>query len=174
MGSQYHRLITLCCTHYSDVEKQFKIKEECQNIIALTCDLTAETPSVPDVQYQAQVYVNGGLLHRTTNRFKPIADSKNLHVHSSISVFPPSQMYSVAFFIHSSLFVSVAILGPPTLSTYTTVSSLYVNVTLPLGPNRVSVADIIRRSKNGPAKTVIVYILKITEPKWASLVSPCT
>ncbi|XP_044064350.1 interferon lambda receptor 1 isoform X2 [Siniperca chuatsi] len=124
--------------YWSDAEEQpFQIKEECHNITALSCDLTAETPSVPDVHYRAQVTVNGSL-HGRTNTFKPIAET---------------------------------IFGPPTLSTYTTVSSLHVNVTLPLGPNGVSIADIINRSKNGPSKTIIVYTLKITYPKWAAHVN---
>ncbi|XP_040901005.1 interferon lambda receptor 1 [Toxotes jaculatrix] len=127
--------------YWSDVDQKFKIKEECQNIAVLTCNLTAETPSVPDVQYQARVFVNGSLISHTLNRFKPIA--------------------------HTNL-------GPPILSTYTTVSSLYVNVTLPLGPNGVSIADIISKSKNGPSKNVIVYTLNITEPKWAALVNQTT
>ncbi|XP_078108510.1 interferon lambda receptor 1 [Sander vitreus] len=117
-----------------------QIKEECQNITALSCNLTAETPSVPDVYYRALVYSNGSLLS-STNRFKPIAET---------------------------------ILGPPILSTYTTVSSLHVNVTLPLGPKGVSVADIISSSKNGPSKTVIVYTLNITHPKWAAQVNKTT
>lgn len=82
-----------------------------------------------------------------------------------------NQIYCIATSSHSSFFVSVAIFGPPTLSTYTTVSSLHVKVTLPLGPNGVSIGDIITSSKNGPYKTVIVYILKITHPEWAAQVS---
>lgn len=78
---RYHSLITLYCMFYSDaVEQQFQIKEDCQNITVLFCDLTTETPSVPDVHYQAQVYVNGNI-HGSTIRFKPIADSKDLHTH---------------------------------------------------------------------------------------------
>ncbi|TDH11421.1 hypothetical protein EPR50_G00061440 [Perca flavescens] len=118
-------------------EEAYQMKEECQNITALSCDLTAETPSLPDVYYQARVYSNGTLLYQTY-RFKPIAET---------------------------------ILGPPILSTYTTVSSLHVNVTLPLGPNGVSVADIISSSKNGPSKTVIFYTLTMTDPKGAAQVN---
>ncbi|XP_018555580.1 interferon lambda receptor 1 [Lates calcarifer] len=116
--------------------EQYQIKEECQNITALTCDLTAETPSDPYVYYMAQVFVNDRFLGRIANRLSPIADTT---------------------------------FGPPTLSIKTTVSSLYIDVTLPLGPNGVSIADIISRSKNGPSKTVPVYTLKITEPAWATL-----
>ncbi|XP_037309435.2 interferon lambda receptor 1 [Pungitius pungitius] len=123
----------------SDVaEGKFLIKEECQNITALVCDLTAETPSVHDVHYHAQVYCNGNL-HGQTVRFTPIAKTT---------------------------------LGPPVLSTHSTVSAFYVNVTVPLGPNGVSVADIITRSK--PFETGLVYILKITEPLWAATVNKTT
>ncbi|XP_010736461.2 interferon lambda receptor 1 isoform X1 [Larimichthys crocea] len=119
----------------SDAEGQsFEIKKGCQSTKALSCDLTAETPSIHDVHYYAEVLVNGTCYGRT-NRFKPIAET---------------------------------ILGAPTLSLHTTVSSLHVNVTLPLGPNGVSIADIINKSKNGPSKPVAVYILKITHPKWAA------
>lgn len=127
--------------YWSDAKEQpFQIKEECQSITVLFCNLTAETPSVHDVHYLAQVYANGSLYGRTM-RFKPIAKTT---------------------------------LGPPILSTYTTVSSLHVNVTLPLGPNGVSVADIITNSKNGPLKAVPIYTLKITHPKWAEQVNETT
>ncbi|CAB1429127.1 unnamed protein product [Pleuronectes platessa] len=121
--------------------EQFQMKPECQNISTLTCDLTAETPSVPDVHYNAKVLGNGRMIGRTITRFKPIAETA---------------------------------LGAPNLSTHANVSSLFVNVTLPLGPNGVSVADIISNSKSGPSQTVIEYTLKITEPKWAALVSEGT
>ncbi|XP_060936989.1 interferon lambda receptor 1 [Limanda limanda] len=121
--------------------EQFQMKQECQNISALTCDLTAETPSVPNVDYIAKVLVNGSMIGRTNPRFKPIAETT---------------------------------LGAPNLSTHANVSSLFVNVTLPLGPNGVSVADIISNSKSGPSQTVIEYTLQITEPKWAALVSEGT
>nr|WEY35871.1 interleukin 22 receptor subunit alpha-1 [Sebastes schlegelii] len=128
-------------THWSDAEKQlFQIKEECQNITALSCDLTAETPSVDSVYYRARVYSNGSL-YGSTKRFKP---------------------------------TEYTILGPPILSNFTTVSSLHVNVTLPLGPNGVSVADIITNSRNGPVKTEMVYTLKITKPEWAAQVNKTT
>lgn len=121
--------------YWSDAQDQpFQKREGCQNTTALFCDLTEETPSVYDVHYQAQVFVNGRRHGRTTNKFKPIADT---------------------------------ILGPPILSTHETVTSLHVNVTLPLGPNGVSIADIFTSSKNGPSKTVAIYILKITDPEWA-------
>uniref|UniRef100_A0A3B4WPV9 Uncharacterized LOC111661624 n=1 Tax=Seriola lalandi dorsalis TaxID=1841481 RepID=A0A3B4WPV9_SERLL len=121
---------------WNDVDQQYRITEGCQNITALTCDLTAETPAAPDVHYNAQVFVNGRLLGQTPMRFKPIADT---------------------------------ILGAPTLSTYTTVSSLSINVILPMGPNGVSIADIISSSRNRPSKAVIYYDLKITKPEWAKL-----
>ncbi|XP_034554593.1 interferon lambda receptor 1 [Notolabrus celidotus] len=122
----------------SDVEGvTYQRKKECQNITALSCDLTNETPSLYDVQYKAQVFANGRK-HGHTISFKPLADTT---------------------------------FGPPSLSNYTTVTSLHVNVTLPLGPKGVSVADIITRSKKGPDKTVIVYVLNITHPKWAARVN---
>ncbi|CAJ1062753.1 interferon lambda receptor 1 [Xyrichtys novacula] len=124
--------------YWSDVQGQpHMTKMECQNITALSCDLTAETPSIYDVHYKAQVCANGRD-HGSTIRFKPLADT---------------------------------IFGPPSLSNFTTVSSLHVNVTLPLGPNRVSVGDIITGSKKGPFETVIVYVLNITHPKWAAHVT---
>ncbi|XP_068591442.1 interferon lambda receptor 1 [Cebidichthys violaceus] len=128
--------------YWSDATEQYQIKEECQNITALSCDLTAETPSVHDVHYRAMVYCNGRLCGSTTKRLKPIAQTT---------------------------------LGPPILSTYPTVSSFNVTVTLPLGPNGVSVADIITRSKNGPHKTVTIkYTLNITHPTWAAQVNETT
>ncbi|XP_026173047.1 interferon lambda receptor 1 [Mastacembelus armatus] len=123
--------------YWSDVTEKFQIKKECHNITTLSCDLTAETLSVHDVQYRARVFVNGHF-HGRTKRFKPMADT---------------------------------VLGPPVLSIGTNVSSLHVNVTLPLGPNGVSIAEIITNSTNGPSKSVIIYTLKITEPKWAALVN---
>lgn len=74
-------------------------------------------------------------------------------------------------FSHASVFGSVAVLGPPILSMHTTVSSLHVNVTLPLGPNGVSIRDIITSSKDGPNKHMICYIFEITHPEWAVQVS---
>uniref|UniRef100_UPI0037E9BA7B interferon lambda receptor 1 n=1 Tax=Semicossyphus pulcher TaxID=241346 RepID=UPI0037E9BA7B len=125
----------------SDADDQsFRIKEGCQNITALSCDLTLETPSLHDVHYQAQVYVNGSC-HGRTFRFKPLADTT---------------------------------FGPPSLSTYTTVSSLHVNVTLPSDPKGVSIRDIITGSRNGSSAAVTVYVLKITQPTWAAQVNEST
>lgn len=162
-------------SHYSDDLDQFQIKKECHNITALSCDLTEETVSVYDIQYEARVLVNGRHYGKTT-RFKPIAESKTLHVHLHIY---SSHIYTAITFTHESFFVSVATFGPPTLSVYTTVSSLYVDVTLPKGPNGISIADIINRSTNGHSRNIIIYTLVITEPEWAALVSlhlngPCT
>lgn len=56
----------------------YQTKAECQNIPTLTCDLTAETPSIYSVHYLAQVLVDGQQYGYTT-RFKPIDDSKRLH-----------------------------------------------------------------------------------------------
>ncbi|XP_061771156.1 interferon lambda receptor 1 [Nerophis ophidion] len=50
----------------------FQTKSECRNISRLHCNLTAETPSVPHVQYQAQVSANGRF-HGCTTRLNPIA-----------------------------------------------------------------------------------------------------
>ncbi|XP_033968635.1 interferon lambda receptor 1 [Trematomus bernacchii] len=119
--------------------QQFQIKKECQNITDLFCDLTAETPSVYDVQYRAQVFSNGSL--RGSHKFKPIAQT---------------------------------IFGPPILFKHTTVSSLHVNVTLPLGPNGESVEDIIIKSKKGPEEVQIRYTLNIIKPKWAARVNVTT
>ncbi|XP_034030004.1 uncharacterized protein LOC117513877 [Thalassophryne amazonica] len=112
----------------------YQIKEECQNITALTCDLTAETPSILDVHYMAQVFANGHLLGRT-NTFKPIAET---------------------------------VLSEPMLNISTMTSSLHINVTLPLGPNGKSIADIFNSSKRWPSIPSTYYILVITQPKWAA------
>ncbi|XP_054636628.1 interferon lambda receptor 1 isoform X2 [Dunckerocampus dactyliophorus] len=112
------------------------MKSECQNITALSCNLTAETPSVPHVQYQAAVYANGRF-HGLTTRLNPIAHT---------------------------------IFGKPILSMNTMSSSLYIRVTLPLGPNGTSVEDIIKSSKNGPITPLIEYTLNITSPRWAAQV----
>ncbi|KAF3692203.1 Interleukin-22 receptor subunit alpha-2 [Channa argus] len=119
----------------SDTMDKFQLKEECHNITALSCDLTAETPSVYDIQYKALVLINGSS-HGLSLRFKPLAET---------------------------------ILGPPKLSISTTVLLLHVKVTLPLGPNGVSIADIINGSTKGPNQGAIIYTLKITEPKSAAL-----
>ncbi|KAM8869375.1 uncharacterized protein AB9W97_016750 [Spinachia spinachia] len=121
-------------------DQKFRVKGQCQNITALVCDLTAETPSVHDVNYRARVYCDGDLCGKTT-RFKPIAQT---------------------------------VLGPPVLSKHSTVSSFHVNATVPLGPDGVSVADIIIRSKKLPYKSGLVYTLKITEPPWATKVNETT
>lgn len=48
---------------------------ECQNITSLSCDLTAETPSLPIVFYYAEVHATGHPT-RVTYRWLPIIDSK--------------------------------------------------------------------------------------------------
>ncbi|KAM4567537.1 interferon lambda receptor 1 isoform 1-T2 [Fundulus diaphanus] len=126
--------------YWRDDEKQYWIKHECQNISHLSCDLTAETPSVYDVHYRAKVMVNGSCLDVTTF-FIPFRDT---------------------------------VLGPPLLSLHTTASTLQVNVTLPQGPNGVSIADIIASSKKGSLKVVPEYTLKITHPQWAAQVIKST
>ncbi|KAM4581364.1 interferon lambda receptor 1 [Odontesthes bonariensis] len=60
------------------------------------------------------------------------------------------------------------VLDAPTLSINTAVTGLHVKVTLPLGPNGVSIADIIGKSKNWLSKTEVLYTLKITNPEWAA------
>ncbi|KAM9851891.1 interferon lambda receptor 1 [Aulostomus maculatus] len=117
-------------------EQPYQIKE-CQNITALHCNLTAETPSVPSVQYLAWVFVND-VCHGRTNRFTPITQTN---------------------------------FSKPILYKRVTVTSLHVNVTLPLGPNGTSVGDIITGSKSGPVKPSIDYTLNITSPKWAAQVN---
>lgn len=164
----YHSLIMVYFIFYSDSNQQeYQKKAECQNITALSCNLTTETPSVHDVHYWARVLVNDRIHGATRFRFKPLAQSENLHAHSCIFVFPMNQIFSIAVFINPVFFISIAVFGPPILSTYTTVSSLHVHVTLPLGPSGVSIRDIIINSKKGPYKTVIYYTLKITQPEWA-------
>uniref|UniRef100_A0A087XL16 Interleukin-22 receptor subunit alpha-1-like n=1 Tax=Poecilia formosa TaxID=48698 RepID=A0A087XL16_POEFO len=49
-------------------------KMECQNITSLSCDLTAETPSVYDVYYKAKVMVNGSC-HGITTSFNPLRNT---------------------------------------------------------------------------------------------------
>ncbi|KAK2844892.1 hypothetical protein Q5P01_011551 [Channa striata] len=128
--------VTYSVEYKSDAMKFFQLKEECINITALSCDLTAETVAGYDIYYYAKVKVNGSNYGKTL-RFKPLAET---------------------------------ILGAPKLSISTTALSLHVNVTLPLGPNGVSIADIINRSTRGHSQGVILYTLKITEPKSAALV----
>ncbi|XP_068180208.1 interferon lambda receptor 1 isoform X2 [Antennarius striatus] len=131
--------LTYSVQYRNDADKpNFGPKEGCQNIVALSCDLTSVTPSVHDVHYWAKVLVNDRFHGITDTRFTPIK--------------------------HTTL-------GPPILSTLATVSSLHLNVTLPLRSDGVSVADIIAKSKNGPFISGIVYILKITHPEWAVLVN---
>ncbi|XP_027869138.1 interferon lambda receptor 1 [Xiphophorus couchianus] len=55
-------------------DQHYLIKDECQNITSLSCDLTAETPSVYDVYYRAKVIVNGSCPDITTS-FKPLRDT---------------------------------------------------------------------------------------------------
>lgn len=119
-----------------DSDQSYKIKDECQNITALYCDLTAETPSVYDVYYQAKVLVNGRTHGSTKTRFKPSEHT---------------------------------ILGPPILSTSTTESSLFVNATLPVGPNGVSIADIIINGRKVPSETKFIYILNLNYPDGAAM-----
>ncbi|CAL8288388.1 unnamed protein product [Merluccius merluccius] len=52
---------------------RFMPKMECQNITLRSCDLTAETPSLPGVHFKAQVYANGRPFWETY-RFHPLAD----------------------------------------------------------------------------------------------------
>ncbi|XP_061676899.1 interferon lambda receptor 1 [Syngnathoides biaculeatus] len=117
---------------YEDGET-YQEKRECQNIIALNCNLTAETPSLPDVYYQARVYANGQV-HGCSKRFKPIA--------------------------HTTL-------GRANVSTGVTPTSLDIRAEVPLGPDGVSLADIIRRSKKGHVNTSIQYTFNLTSPEWA-------
>ncbi|KAM9724503.1 interferon lambda receptor 1 [Menidia menidia] len=119
---------------HRDYEQHYHLKQECQNITSLSCNLTAETPSAHDVYYRAKVCVSGRACNCTTS-FMPLR-------HTNLSA--------------------------PVLSTYTTPSVLHIKVTLPLGPNGVSIADIITKSKQGFSKTVPLYILKITNPEWAA------
>lgn len=169
---QFHSLFTAYCTFHSDANGLgYRRKAECQNITALSCDLTAETPSLHDVHYWARVLVNGRLHGNTTTRFKPIAESKNVWAHFFTSFFYFIAIAHLVMHVSCLFCVSVAVLGPPILSMDTTVSSLHVNVTLPLGPNGVSIRDIITRSNDGPNKHMICYILKITHPEWAVQVS---
>lgn len=125
-------LYTVKYKTYED-NSTFQTKAECQNILTLTCDLTAQTPSKYSVHYLALVLVDG-VHYGYAMRFNPIADTH---------------------------------LGPPVLAAYATASSLHVNVTLPLGPNNISVGDIIRGTRNPHFKTEIIYTLRITEPAWA-------
>lgn len=73
-------------TDYRGDDQDYLIKDECQNITSLSCDLTAETPSVYDVYYRAKVMVNGTCYDITTF-FKPLRDSKTLHTHYFLLYF---------------------------------------------------------------------------------------
>ncbi|XP_030606500.1 interferon lambda receptor 1 [Archocentrus centrarchus] len=118
----------------SDEKNQsYQIKEDCQNITSLFCDLTAETPVVQDVFYYAKVTVNDRS-HGSTTRFKPLEHT---------------------------------ILGRPILFTSTTELSLFVNVTLPLGPKEVSIADVIINNRIVPSPTRIIYTLNLQYPDQA-------
>lgn len=58
------------------------------------------------------------------------------------------------------------ILGRPILFTSTSELSLFVNVTLPLGPKKVSIADIIINNRIVPSTTRIIYTLNLRHPDW--------
>lgn len=64
--------------HSYEDNSTFQTKAECQNILTLTCDLTAQTPSKYSVHYLALVLVDG-VHYGYATRFNPIADSKSLH-----------------------------------------------------------------------------------------------
>lgn len=149
---------------YKD-NSQFETKADCQNILTLTCDLSNETALDYNEQYLALVLVNNQL-HGYSTRFKPTAHSKSLF--HSVAV---NTIITILSFQHVSLLVTEAHLGPPVLSTSTSTSSLHVNVTLPLGPNNISIGDIISGSRSSHSKTDIIYTLRITEPAWAAHVS---
>lgn len=149
-------------TFYRDDEEKYQKKIECQKITALSCNLTEETPSMPDVRYWAQVLVNGKCHGSTATRFTPLADSKDLQTQT-----PSPLMQTIIFNSISSV---VATFGQPNLTDQTTRSALHVNVTLPMGPRGVSIRDIITNSTNGPHKTEFIYTLEITSPEWAKQV----
>lgn len=60
--------------------------------------------------------------------------------------------------------IAQTVLSAPILSYYTTNTFLHINVTLPLGPNDESIADIIRRNHKGATEAETVYILFMKEP----------
>lgn len=60
--------------------------------------------------------------------------------------------------------IAETVLGAPTLSTYTSRTSLHMDVTLPVGPDNEPIQDIFRRNHKGPSEATIVYTLVITEP----------
>lgn len=78
-------MITLHCHlhRYADGE-EYQKKAGCQNITALLCDLTEETPAIPDGHYWARVFVNGELHGCTKTMFTPLACSKNPHTKFSL------------------------------------------------------------------------------------------
>ncbi|XP_030215586.1 interferon lambda receptor 1 [Gadus morhua] len=49
-------------------------KSGCQNISGRSCDLTADTPPLPGVEYHALLYANGRFLEKSV-RFNPVADT---------------------------------------------------------------------------------------------------
>ncbi|CAL8249014.1 unnamed protein product [Lota lota] len=53
-------------------EQPLLSKRECQNITGRSCDLTAETPPLPDVHYEAVLHANGRVVGNTY-RFLPVA-----------------------------------------------------------------------------------------------------
>ncbi|CAN9513855.1 unnamed protein product [Ophioblennius macclurei] len=65
-------------------------------------------------------------------------------------------------------------LGPPILKKLTSESTLSIHVTLPSGPNGVSIADIIINGRKSSSKTVFLYTLTITQPKLDAHVSENT
>lgn len=152
--------------HRYDDNSMYKPIAECQNIIALTCDLTAQTKLDYNEHYMARVMV-GDQLHGYTMRFKPIAHSKSLHTH-----LLQTHLLTTASFWITTLLVSTAHLGPPVLSVEATAPVLHVNINLPLGPSNVSVGDIIKGYRNSPFQTEVIYTLQITEPAWDAHVSP--
>lgn len=73
-----HNFITLHCHlhRYADGE-EYRRKAGCQNITALFCDLTEETPAILDGDYYARVFANGKPHGFIKTRFTPLARSKN-------------------------------------------------------------------------------------------------
>ncbi|XP_076016984.1 interferon lambda receptor 1 isoform X2 [Genypterus blacodes] len=70
--------------------------------------------------------------------------------------------------------IADTVLGQPKVSIHSTVSSLQVNVTLPLGPHNISIADIFNSTKSHLSKPLTEYFLYITHPKWAAQVNKST
>lgn len=76
--------------YWSYGEKSSKTRaKECQNITALSCDLSAETPSNPYTQYSAKVYANGHIHGCTTTRFTPLKQTifgpPSISIHTTVS-----------------------------------------------------------------------------------------